>query len=283
MILKEVEKILELTLVNSKYLTISFVDIVRIIVILALMRFALYLFSRFIKRRVAKGNIEEGKGYAITQIVSYFLYVIITVIILQNIGVKITVLLAGSTALFVGLGLGLQDTFKDFVSGIIILMERTITVGDIVEIDGSVGKVRDVGLRTTTLLTRDEIEVIIPNKRLTGERVINWSRSGKISRFAIGVGVAYGSDTALVKKILLEVAGQFKEVAKTPEPSVHFADFGESSLNFKLLFFTRNLFRIERLKSDIRFKIDEAFRKNGIAIPFPQRDVWIRQQPGSEK
>jgi len=282
MILKEVEKILELTLVNSKYLTVSFVDIVRIVLILALMRFALYLFSRFIKRRVAKGNIEEGKGYAITQIVSYFLYVIITVIILQNIGVKITVLLAGSTALFVGLGLGLQDTFKDFVSGIIILMERTITVGDIVEIDGSVGKVRDVGLRTTTLLTRDEIEVIIPNKRLTGERVINWSRSGKISRFAVEVSVAYGSDTALVKKILLEVAGQCKEIAKTPEPAIHFADFGESSLNFKLLFFTRNLFRIERLKSDIRFKIDEAFRKNGITIPFPQRDVWMRQQPGSE-
>lgn len=283
MLIKEVERILEYTIVSSKFLTISLVDIVRILLILAFMRIILWLFHRFIKRRVARGSVDEGKGYAITQIVSYFVYIIITVLILDSLGVKVTVLLAGSTALFVGLGLGLQDTFKDFVSGIIILLERTITVGDIVEIDGTIGKVCEVGLRTTTIQSRDDIELIIPNKRLTNDRVVNWSRSGKITRFSIDVGVAYGSDTALIKKILLQVASEHKEVSKNPEPTVFFTDFGESSLNFRLHFYSRNLFRVERVKSELRFKIDDAFRKNGITIPFPQRDIWIRTQPGLEK
>lgn len=276
--LHAIEKILEITLVESKYLTISLVDIFKIIGILVLFRIFVWLFARFMKKRVANGTIDEGKAFAIRQILSYFIYIVAIIIVLNSLGVELTLLLAGSTALFVGLGLGLQDTFKDFVAGVIILIERTITVGDVVEIDLMVGKVREVGLRTTTILTRDDIEMIIPNKRLTNERVINWSRSGKITRFDLKIGVAYGSDLQLVKKLLLEVAANHNDIAKTPEPSFFFADFGSSSLDVKLLFFSQNLFRIERVKSDLRFEIDRVFRLNNISIPFPQRDLWLREE-----
>jgi small-conductance mechanosensitive channel len=179
----------------------------------------------------------------------------------------------------VGLGLGLQDAFKDLVAGIIILTERTVTAHDIVEIDGIVGQVVEVGLRTTTILTRDDIEMILPNQRLTNERVVNWSRTNSVTRFYVDVGVAYGSDTQLVKKVLIEVASNNKQVSLEQPPAVLFSDFGSSSLNFKLQFFSKNLFRIERVKSDLRFEIDKAFRENNIVLAFPQLDVWIRQQP----
>jgi len=187
------------------------------------------------------------------------------------------VLIAGSTALFVGLGLGLQDTFRDLVAGVIILMERTVTAGDIIELgSGLIGKVSEVGLRTTLVETREDIVVVVPNQKLTNQNVVNWTQNRRSVRFAIEVGVAYGSDTRLVEKKLIECAKQHKMVAKRPEPLVHFSGFGNSSLDFKLMFFSSELFRIEKVKSDIRFSIDQAFRDNNITIPFPQRDVWIK-------
>jgi small-conductance mechanosensitive channel len=118
----------------------------------------------------------------------------------------------------------------------------------------------------------------VPNSRLTAENVVNWSQNKKTTRFKIDVGVAYGSDTRLVQKILIEAAMKSQEVLNKPEPTVIFSDFGESSLNFSLLFFSKNLFRIERTKSDIRFEIDRLFRENKISIPFPQRDIWFKNQ-----
>ncbi len=203
--------------------------------------------------------------------------------ILDSLGVKITVLLAGGTALFVGLGLGLQDAFKDLVAGIIILSERTVTAHDIVEIDGTVGEVLEVGLRTTTLRTRDDIELIMPNQKLTNERVINWSRNKKMTRFHVDVGVAYGSDTALVKTLLLQAATRNEAVSDSPKPHVFFNDFGSSSLDFRLFFYSHNLFRIERVKSELRFEIDRLFRENNVTIAFPQMDLWVRQLPNQHK
>jgi small-conductance mechanosensitive channel len=238
----------------------------------------LWLFKKYLQRQERVKRIDSGKSYAVRQVVAYIAYVIALISAVDSLGFQITVLLASSTALLVGLGLGLQDLFKDMVAGFIILFERTVTAGDVVEITGIVGQVKEVGLRTTSLLTREEIILIVPNSRLTAENVVNWSQNKKTTRFKIDVGVAYGSDTRLVQKMLIEAAMKSPAVLNKPEPSVIFSDFGESSLNFSLLFFSKNLFRIERTKSDIRFEIDRLFRENKISIPFPQRDIWFKNQ-----
>ncbi|MCB9302230.1 MAG: mechanosensitive ion channel [Lewinellaceae bacterium] len=223
-----------------------------------------------------RNSINVGSQYAINQLLKYFLYVIAFLMALEALGVTLTVLWGGAAALLVGLGLGLQETFKDFFSGIILLFERTVEVGDVVVVDGTVGTVRRIGLRTSLVETRDNLTVIVPNSRLVVEKVINWSHNDNKARFLVKVGVAYGTDTALVKKLLLNVARENAFVIRHPPPFVRFTDFGESSLDFEIHFWTHEFIRIEDVKSDMRFEIDKAFRENQVTIPFPQRDVWMK-------
>jgi small-conductance mechanosensitive channel len=194
------------------------------------------------------------------------------------IGLKLNMLLAGSAALLVGVGLGLQNTFNDFVSGIILLFEGTIKVGDVLEIDNDVVKIQQLGLRTSSAINRDDISIIIPNSLLITSRVINWSHQSKKTRFRIKVGVTYGSDVDLVLKILKESAYEHPEVKNRSSISARFVDFGNSSLDFELLFFSTDIFRIENIKSDIRKTINRKFIENNITIPFPQMDVHIKRQ-----
>jgi len=137
--------------------------------------------------------------------------------------------------------------------------------------------VKNIGFRTTKIENRDNIIMIIPNSRFIGENVINWSHIEQKTRFSVDVGVAYGSDVELVKKVLLECAYKHQEVTDYPKPFVRFLDFGNSSLDFQLYFWTDNAFRVENIKSDLRFAINNIFKKNGITIPFPQRDVHIKK------
>ncbi|MCB9276714.1 MAG: mechanosensitive ion channel [Lewinellaceae bacterium] len=225
-----------------------------------------------------RNNINVGSQFAINQLLKYFLYVIAILMALETLGVTLTVLWGGAAALLVGIGLGLQETFKDFFSGIILLFERTVEVGDVVVVDDLVGTVRRIGLRTSLVETRDNLTVIVPNSRLVVEKVINWSHNDSKARFLVKVGVAYGSDTALVKKLLLNVARENAFVLRHPAPFVRFIDFGESSLDFELHFWTHEFIRIEDIKSDMRFEIDQTFRDNQVTIPFPQRDVWMRDK-----
>lgn len=271
--------------IGERNFSISLLDVLMILFIIILTRIIIWSIKKALNTRVTHNKLDKGKAYAIKQIVTYLFWTISIVYMLDYVGVKITALLVGSTALFVGLGLGLQDTFKDFVAGFVILMERTVTVGDIVEVDGVIGRVLEVGLRTTFVQTRDDIYLIIPNQRLTNQQVINWSQSKRVTRFSVSVGVAYGSDTKKVKELLLEAVKEHTMVAKNPDPIVHFRDFGNSSLDFMVHFYSSNLFRIETVKSDIRFTIDQKFRENGITIPFPQRDLWIRnwQEAGRDE
>lgn len=268
--------------ISERDFSLSVLDVLIILLVLLLSRAVIWLIRRGLNQRVSANKLDQGKAYAITQILTYLIWTFAVVYLLDYVGVQITPLLLGSTALFVGLGLGLQDTFKDFVSGFIILMERTVTVGDIVEVDGVIGKVIEVGLRTTQVLTRDDIYLIIPNQKLTNQNVINWSQTKKVTRFHVSVGVAYGSDTNLVKNLLLEAATEHPMVVKEPQPLVLFRDFGNSSLDFQIYFYSSNLFRIETVKSEIRFAIDRKFRENGVTIPFPQRDLWVKQWPKDE-
>ena len=274
--MERLQELLSFTFFETEHFKLTALDLVDVVIILVAARLITFAIYKVLKRRVDKNHLEQGKAYAIVQIAKYFVYIIAIILALDGIGVKITVLLAGSTALLVGLGLGLQDAFKDLVAGIVLLTERSITASDIVEVDGIVGQVQEIGLRTTQVRTRDDIEMLIPNQRLINNHIINWSRSNKKTRFAVEVGVAYGSDTKLVEKVLKEVASKHPSILKSPEPYVFFNNFGSSSLEFKLLFFSNLLFRIERVKSELRFEIDAAFREHGITIAFPQMDIWFK-------
>ena len=190
-------------------------------------------------------------------------------------------LLAGSAALLVGIGLGLQQTFNDIVSGIILLSERTIKIGDILEIDDEIIKIEQIGLRTSKGMNRDEISVIIPNSLITTNKVINWSHQSMMTRFRIRVGVAYGSDVNLIIKLLEESALEHPDISKQEHVEARLVDFGNSSLDFQILFFSKNIFRIEKVKSDIRKIIYRKFNENKITIPFPQMDVHF--DPGSKQ
>jgi len=195
---------------------------------------------------------------------------------LEAVGISVTVLLAASAALLVGIGLGLQQTFNDIVSGIILLSERSIKVGDILEIDNDIVKITYIGLRTSEALNRDEISIIIPNSLITNNKVVNWSHQSMKTRFKVKVGVAYGSPVSKVIKILEESANEHPEVSDDTLVEVRFIDFGTSSLDFQVLFFSDAIFKIEKVKSEIREIISRKFIENNITIPFPQMDVYLK-------
>jgi len=186
------------------------------------------------------------------------------------------VLLFGSTALFVGLGFGLQEAFKDLVSGVILLFEGNVQVSDVIEMDnGIVGVVKVINLRTSKVRTRDGIMMVVPNSELINRRVVNWSNSNKLTRFHVTVGVAYGTDVEKVRDLLLEVAKKEDTITTRIPSFVRFSDFGDSALIFELHFWSEQVWRIENTKSNLRFEINKSFQQNKIQIPFPQRDLHI--------
>lgn len=232
-----------------------------------------FLLKGYYQRR----NIDVGSQFAINRLLTYFAYLVGLLFVVQAAGFNLVGVWTGLAALLVGIGIGLQQTFNDLICGVIILFERSVKVGDVVELSGhEVGTVRKIGARTSVVETRDDIIIFVPNSKLIGENVMNWSQVDRKARFHVTVGVAYGSDTALVRDILTQVASDHPRTVDSPPPFVRFLDFGDSSLNFDVIFWSRDLLRIEDIKSDIRFGIDAAFRERNVEIPFPQRDLWIR-------
>ena len=198
--------------------------------------------------------------------------------ILNLTGLKLTVLWGAGAALLVGIGFGLQQIFADLISGIFLLFEGNLKEDDVVELtNGTICRVTFIGARTSKVKTRDDVILIIPNSHFISQEVINWSHIESQTRFDVGVGVAYGSDVQLIKKVLLECAHVNPDISFSPVPFVRFQNFGDSSLDFSLYFWTANTFRVENIKSDIRFAIEKFFRENNIQIPFPQRDVHMIQ------
>jgi small-conductance mechanosensitive channel len=239
----------------------------------------LWIIRKTIFRKQTVKRIEISNAYSLYQIIKYVLWIVSILFMLQTLSISITVLLAGSAALLVGIGLGLQQTFNDFISGIILLIEGTTKVDDVLEIDGDVVKIQEIGIRTSKGLTRDDIVVIIPNSAITTNKVINWSHQSKKTRFRISVGVAYGSDVDLVVKVLEASALEHPEISHKENIEARFVDFGSSSLDFHLLFFSDNVFRIEKVKSEIRKIINRKFNENNIVISFPQVDLHIKDLP----
>ncbi len=221
-------------------------------------------------------KMDPGSQYAINQLIKYVVYTAMLLTLIQALGFQLTVIWGGAAALLVGFGLGLQQTFNDLFSGVLIMVEGSIHVGDMVRVKGEIGKVTKIGIRASEIRMRDDVELIVPNSHLVMDSIANWNHSDHKARFFVAVGVAYGSDTDLVKKILMDIAAKHSKVVDYPEPFVRFADFGDSSLRFELHFWTFDVFRVLTTQSDLRFEIDKAFRKNNIQIPFPSRDLWIR-------
>ena len=275
-ILKTIKEFLELELISIGNYKIMVHTIVFIVGIFVVTKILLWLIKQALYRQKKNINLDSGNTYAIFQIIKYIIWVIAFGFILETIGIKVTVLIAGSAALLVGIGLGLQQTFNDIISGIMLLSERSIKIDDILEIDGDILKIQEIGLRTSKGLNRDEISIIIPNSLITTNKVINWSHQSKQTRFKINIGVAYGSDVDLVEKVLKESAWEHPEVSDKNLINIRFLDFGDSSLQFQVIFFSENIFRIERVKSDIRKVINRKFKEHNITIPFPQMDLHFK-------
>jgi len=236
----------------------------------------LSVINRLFKRHWKRDNWETGRSHSLFKIVQYISWITASIAVMDALGMGLTWLLAASAALGIGIGFGLQSFFNDIISGIFLLFEGTIEVDDVVEVDNIVGKVKKISLRATTIINRADIIMIIPNHKFFSENVVNWSHNKIQTRFSIEVGVSYGSNTTLVKEILLSCVASHPEALSKPKPIVRFSDFGNSSLDFKVYFWSENIFRIEGIQSDIRFLIDQKFRDNGVEIPFPQTDLHIR-------
>ena len=278
-----INEVLQYNIWNNDFFRLTVKSLIQVLLLFAAARYGFWLVTRILLKSKAIEFYDQGRRYTIIQISKYIIYIIVIIEALETVGVKVTALLAASTALFVGLGLGLQDAFKDLSSGVIILMERTLSVGDIIQLENQIGKVEAVGLRTTTVRTRDDILIILPNSKLTNETVVNLTHSEETTRFSLTVGVAYGTDSDLVKSILYTVASEHPQADNKEEPSVLLKEFGDNAMIFELNFYTRDLFFVERMKSDLRFSIDKAFRQNGIEIPFPQRTVWMASNQDPKK
>ena len=253
--------------------TISLKGVLLMILALFIASFILRISRKLITKKLPQE--DKIKFIPIFSYLKWFMYTAIFLVTLNSSGVDLTAVLAASAALLIGIGLALQTLFQDIISGVFILIDQTVHVGDIIELDGRVGRIDQINLRTTSAVTIDNKVLIIPNHLYLTNSLYNWTQNGVDTREYVDLGVAYGSDTKLVKKILLEVALAHSKVVKDPEPLVRFTDFGDSALMFRLIFTLNNSFEAGEPKSDIRFELDKRFREEGIQIPFPQRDIHI--------
>ena len=234
-------------------------------------------FLRFARNLLTRKLPKEDKAKFITvfSFARWLIYLIVLLVAISSMGIDITAVFAASAALLIGVGLALQTLFQDIISGIFILIDQSVHVGDIIEIEGKVGRVLEIKLRTTRTVTIDNRVLIIPNHLYLTNSLYNWTQNGSSTRESVEVGVAYGSDVQLVKELLLKAVTSHPLVLKHPAPLVYFLNFGDSALDFKVVFTLNDSFQSAIPKSDIRFEIDKLFRENNISIPFPQRDIHI--------
>lgn len=236
----------------------------------------------FIKKIIYNNKKLEGsKKYTMYAFVKYVTYTLAIIVCFDIIGLNISIFLAGSAALFVGVGLGLQNLFSDFISGIIILLERTVKLDDIIEVNGMVCKVREINLRTTTVLTSNQRNIILPNTELTKNHLINWTHTDELARFDIKIGIGYEADVELAMQIMENAAQRDPKVSIDEKPFCRLEDFGDSAVIVAVYFWTSDIFTVENTKSRIRQEIFKWFKSGGIEIPYPQRVMHISEQTGS--
>jgi small-conductance mechanosensitive channel len=231
------------------------------------------LFERFLKDT----GLNRSLQYAIAQIVSNAVLIVGVIVVLENTGIHLGALTVFAGAAGVGVGFGLQNVASNFISGLVILAERPITIGDRVEVAGIAGQVQEIRARSTVILTNDNIAMIVPNTKFIDSPVTNWTYGDPTVRFRIPVGVAYGSDPEKVREALLAAARENKNAMNDPAPSVFLDKFGESSIHFELVVWSHEMSsRPRRFRSDLNFAIEKHLRAAGIEIPNPQRDLHFR-------
>ena len=230
-----------------------------------------------VSRLLVKSRIDIGLRHTFGTVARYLVLTIGFIVILQTAGIDLSALAIVIGSLSIGIGLGLQSITNNFVSGLVLLFERPIKVGDRIEFNNLQGEVLKIAARATTLVTNDNISVIVPNSELTSSAVINWSSPTPKVRINLPVSVAYSSDPESVRKTLLEIVGSHKGVLKDPPPDILLHEFGESSLNFIARVWTVNY--VDRpgvLRSEINYEIHRVFQERGIQVPFPQQEIFLR-------
>jgi len=280
---------LDIKIINIETFHISFYHIVTILIVLLGSKILINIIKLYIRRSFRQSSeYNRGSEFVYVQIIKYIVYVFTILIIFQVLKIDLTLLLTGSAALLVGIGLGLQDVFKDLISGIVLIIEGTIRIGDIVAIpdkgdsEGIIAKIVQINVRTTQIETRDGNVLIISNSKLTQDTVENWSHGSELTRFIISVSIAYGSNTELVQELMVKAAKEHHKVKHKDRVFVRLANFGENGLEMELIFWADQSWYINNYKSEIRFEIDKLFRKNNITIPFPQRTLHYTASPNDK-
>lgn len=253
---------------------ITIMTIIQLILIIAVFFVVSKLLGRFLRRRIlSRLGLDDGVQYTIIRLSHYLMMVFGILTALNLLGIPLTGLAVLFGLVGVGIAFGLQNITSNFVSGIILLFERPINVGDYIDVGETSGRVMSINMRSTTVVTLDNITLIVPNSQFIENTITNWSVEDPKIRAIISIGVAYGSDTELVTKLLLKIAESHPKILSDPKSSVIFKEFGDSSLNFDLRVWILKAIERFEIISDLNYAIDAAFRENNINIPFPQRDV----------
>ena len=277
------EEFIKYNLISFGNVHISLYNLILVIAIFIVARMVINLFKLYLgKRNAHKANYDPGVEFVYVQLAKYVVNLLAIVLALNILNINVTLILTGSVGLLVGLGLGLQDVFKDMIAGVVLLVEGNLKVGDIVEINGgnlvkdastTVAKILKISFRTTQIETREGNVLIIPNSRLTQQQVENWSHSSPLSMFTIPVVVDFGFDTEIVSNLLILAAKQHPKVKKNEPVFVRLSKFADHGIELELVFWAEHSWDIGNYKSDIRFEIDKLFREHGIIIPYPTRTI----------
>ena len=276
--LNRVRAMLEAPLIGAGDSAISLWSILYLVVFLIVLFWAARRLQRWLAERVlVRTGMDAGARQAAGTIARYVLMLVGLLVLVQTAGIDLTTFNVLAGAVGIGIGFGLQNVVSNFIAGLIIMFERPIKVGDRIVVDNVDGDVIEIGARSTTVLTNDNITIIVPNSRFITESVVNWQYEDKKVRFKIPVAVAYGSDASKVRDLLLQVASADPEVLELPEPTVRLLEFGDNGLQFELrAWSSTSVHRRGRLLSSLNFAIYETFNAAGIEFPFPQRDLHIR-------
>lgn len=255
--------------------SITVLELLEVAAVILAARVLLAILRRGLRRAKRVSTMDEGKRFIIRRLVTSMVWTVTALFVLSILGVELTALWAGSAALLVGVGIGLQGFFNDVVSGFVLLFEGGVAVGNVLEVDGKLVRIERIDLRSTRAVTVAGELIVLPNAKVAGEAVVNLSQGDRAMRIRVNVGVAYGSDVALVSRLLAEAMSEQPEVLPTPEPAVFFQDFGDSSLNFSVMGWLDDPWDRMAIQSRVRTAIDAKFREHGVTIPFPQRDLHI--------
>lgn len=250
-------------------------DLVEVVGVILLARIILGILRRALRRAERFSTMDEGKRFIVHRMVSSMVWTVATLFVLSVLGLNLTAVWAGSAALLVGVGIGLQGFFNDVISGFVLLFEGGVSVGNILEVDGQLVKVERIDLRSTRVVSVKGELLVMPNAKMAGDAVVNLSQGAPSCRIDVNVGVAYGSDVERVQAWLMEAMAEQPEVLDSPEPTVFFKDFGDSSLDFVVTGWLKNPWDRMAIQSRVRQSIDAKFRVNGVSIPFPQRDLHV--------